>query len=235
MSRPNHLRLTQTATAALTVLALSLPSLAEPPTNRQGWDPRQTSESGVEPEAIVSPGPVTGLEGPTEAEIRLPVSDGPLPYTSREGRFTTTFPGACASLALRTNAAAVKEDSLRVRLVSLSCEGAGVSVVARLGAARGLAPRAAGEAVVAEVRRLQAEREAVPVQQSAIHLDFGAFGPAEGLDVQARPRKGKGELRIRGLLCGQDMYFLVAWSPQGGVFATEQYDRFFADFKPWAP
>ena len=224
------------AAAAVFLAVLARPAAAEPPKNRQEWTPG-VATGAPDPEAIIDTGDDKGFWGPPVGEIKRPHGDVAAPYASREGRFTATFPLACTRLELRRDGSgdgdAAPGGDAPARRLAVSCPGSGAWVEARLGAARGLSPREAGEAVVAEVRRLQAARDAVAVRQAAVHEDYGDHGVLDGLEVEARARKGDGELRVRGLLRGDDMYFVVAWRPDGHVLDAGEYQQFFLGFRPW--
>ena len=68
-----------------------------------------------------------------------------------------------------------------------------------------------------EIRELLDGYSVVPARQTPLRRDFGKHGIVEGLDVQAHPQSGTGDVWIRGLLRGDDMYFLVAWKTAGGL------------------
>jgi len=54
---------------------------------------------------------------------------------------------------------------------------------------------------------------------------------SEGMDVQAADPNSPGELWIRGLLYGEDIYLLMAWSGESGVFEDPETANFFASFR----
>jgi hypothetical protein len=72
-----------------------------------------------------------------------------------------------------------------------------------------------------------------PTRQVPLSRDFGPHGKVEGLDVLAEAAGGTGDVWIRGLMRGRDMYFLVAWKAEGGLFEDPEYAVFFNDFRPW--
>jgi hypothetical protein len=169
----------------------------------------------------------------------LPDSVNPIDYSSPDGQFRATFPTGCARLQTKMNMADDGSTDVEVRLVFVTCERAntekeGCLVNARLGAARGLKGKAATDLVLAEVRELLDGYGVVLARQSPIRRDFGPHGVVEGIDIQAHPEFGKGDVWIRGLLRGDDMYFLIAWKAAGGMMEDPEYGLFFQSFVPWA-
>ncbi len=53
----------------------------------------------------------------------------------------------------------------------------------------------------------------------------------EGVEVQAVQPASKGEVWVRGLLAGPNVYVLTAWSNDGGLFADTETKDFFASFR----
>lgn len=183
-----------------------------------------------------SPGVADGV--PRKLED-FPDSVNPIDHSSPEGRFHTTFPTGCAKLHTRMNTAADGSADVEVRVVIVNCDRAkaaneGCLVHARLGAARGLKGKAAADVVLAEVDKMLQAYSVNPVRQTPVRRDFGEHGVVEGLDVQARPAGGAGDVWIRGLLLGEDVYVLVAWRAAGGLFEDPEYGVFFEAFRPWA-
>jgi hypothetical protein len=56
-------------------------------------------------------------------------------------------------------------------------------------------------------------------------------GGIQGVEVQAVEPGGAGELWMRGLLVGVDVYLLMAWSEAGGLFDDPEIADFFASFR----
>ena len=54
---------------------------------------------------------------------------------------------------------------------------------------------------------------------------------AEGVDVQAVEPDGVGEVWIRGLLMGDDIYLLAAWNREGDLFEDPETTDFFYSFR----
>lgn len=53
----------------------------------------------------------------------------------------------------------------------------------------------------------------------------------EGVEVQAVQPTGKGEVWVRGLLAGPNIYLLTAWNMDGGLFTDPETVDFFASFR----
>ena len=177
--------------------------------------------------------------GPPQKFGDLPDSPDPVHYTSPEGEFTVTFPAGCGRLYTKMNGMPGDSVAVDVRLVFVNCERdranhEGCQVNVRLGAARELKGQAATDMVLAEVRKLLDGYGVVPGRQRPVRADFGAHGVVEGIEILAHPQSGAGDVWIRGLLRGDDAYFLVAWKANGGLMEDPAYGEFFQSFKPWA-
>jgi hypothetical protein len=187
-------------------------------------------------------GPAVAQQAPTSTSQRLedlPDSGKPIDHTSRDGHFRVTFPTGCARLLTRMNTGDRDSTKVDARLVFVTCDRAntkeeGCQVSARLGVARGLKGKAAADRVLAVVRKLLDGYGVAPAHQTAIRRDFGVHGVVEGIDIQAHPESGKGDVWIRGLIHGDDMYFLLAWKARGGMLDDPEYGEFFQSFQPWA-
>jgi hypothetical protein len=176
--------------------------------------------------------------GTTSKFNDLPDSVNPIAYKSTEGRFSTTFPTGCARLHTRTNEAGEDSPRTDIHVTFVTCDRAGATgegclVNARVGVAGGLTAKAASDSVMNEIRELLGAYNVVPARQTPLRRDFGKHGTVEGLDIQAHPQSGTGDVWIRGLLRGDDMYFLVAWKTAGGLFDDPEYALFFDAFRPW--
>lgn len=188
------------------------------------------------PKPVAPPAP--GGTSRTSALDGMPDSTNPSPYASVEGQFSTTFPSGCARLRTRMNTGDGGQVDVEARMVFATCDrfdekGEGCQVIARLGALEAAQGQAAADLVLKELGKLMAEFEVRPVRQSPVTRDFGPHGRVEGLDIQAQATSGSGDVWLRGLMRGQDMYLLVAWKTAGGMFQDPEYARFFGDFKPW--
>jgi len=171
----------------------------------------------------------------------LPDSAKPIRFSSAEGRFQTTFPTGCARMQRKQNTP-IGEDAasptVKVRVVFATCErhgrkDEGCQVSASLGALRDEQGQAAVDEVLAVVRKLMSDYGVTPFRQVPISRDFGSHGKVEGVDVHAREPMGVGEVWIRGLMRGPDMYVLLAWKSIGGLFTDPEYSVFFNEFRPW--
>jgi hypothetical protein len=220
--RPPHVRV-RVLIAALALAALSaLPAFAALP----------------KPVAPAVPG-----GGSRQANLeQLPDSTNPIEYVSQEGQFHTTFPTGCARLHTKQSSPPDGTGSVtdvEVRLVFATCErygkeGEGCLVNARLGTLADVRDQAAADRVLKVIGELLANYGVTPTRQVPISRDFGPHGKVEGLDVHARAAAGAGDVWIRGLMRDQDMYFLVAWKAEGGLFDDPEYAVFFNEFRPWA-
>ncbi len=56
-------------------------------------------------------------------------------------------------------------------------------------------------------------------------------GPVQGVEVQAGEPAASGEVWIRGLLVGTDIYLLLAWDRAGNLFEAPGAAAFFASFR----
>jgi len=56
-------------------------------------------------------------------------------------------------------------------------------------------------------------------------------GPVQGVEVQAGEPAAAGEVWIRGLLVGTDIYLLLAWDRAGNLFEDPAAEAFFASFR----
>jgi hypothetical protein len=57
------------------------------------------------------------------------------------------------------------------------------------------------------------------------------MGGIQGVDVFATDPDGSGEVWIRGLLVGADVFLLMAWNQNGGIFDDPAIEDFFASFQ----
>lgn len=169
----------------------------------------------------------------------LPDSEDAVHYSSPEGEFSVTFPAGCAQLYTKMNGKPGESVAADVRLVIVNCERdranhEGCQVHARLGVARELTGQAATDLVLADVRKLMDAYGVVPGRQRPLHADFGAHGVVEGIEVMAHQQSGAGEVWIRGLLRGDDVYVQLAWKANGSLTEDPAYGVFFESFRPWA-
>ncbi len=186
--------------------------------------------------------PVPGGRSSQSTLDQLPDSVNPISYSSAEGQFETTFPTGCARVHTKQNTpagGATADTAVEVRVVFATCERQGRQeegclVNARLGALGDLTGQAAADRVRLVVGELLSDYGVAPFRQVPVARDFGPHGKVEGVDVHARKPAGEGEVWIRGLMRGPDMYFLLAWKAAGGLFTDPEYAVFFNEFQPWA-
>lgn len=216
------------------VVLIAAVAAAEPSQLLNGPEPGRVSPNRMDRlNSDVQEATHSDFEVRQAATVSLPHGGESQAYVSAEGRFTVTFPSGCSSLDLRANYDKAATE-VPVRILAVECRVAGVYVEARLGAARGLSGSAAGELVVAEVRRFIDAHKATPLQKRFLHEEYGERGAVDWFEIEARPKSSKGELKVRGYLYGEDIYFLIADSTTSNAWAEPQFVRFFADFRPWA-
>ncbi len=182
-------------------------------------------------------GPPSGGTGASISD--LPDSVNPVEHSSIDGRFSATFPTGCSRLMTKKNKAEDGSTNVEMRMIFVTCDRKntkeeGCMVNARLGAARGLKGNAAVDEVLAAVGLLMKDFGVVPASQTPVRRDFGARGLVEGIEIKAHRDNGKGDVWIRGLLFGEDVYLLAAWKSAGGLLADPEYAVFFQSFVPWA-
>lgn len=188
------------------------------------------------PRPVAPPAPGSGTR---QAKLdQLPDSLNPIEFSSPEGQFHTTFPTGCARLLTKQNTPPDGSTEVEVRLVFATCDrhgqkDEGCLVNARLGALGDDTGQLAADRVLKVIGELLATYGVTPLRQVPISRDFGPRGKVEGLDVLAEAAGGTGDVWIRGLMRGRDMYFLVAWKAAGGLFEDPEYAVFFNEFRPW--
>jgi len=82
------------------------------------------------------------------------------------------------------------------------------------------------EIVEAQLRKFGAR----PVRQRPLESPG-----VQGVEVQAVQPDRPGEIWLRGLLAGTDVYVLMAWNKSGGLFEDPEVVNFFASFRIGAP
>jgi hypothetical protein len=218
---PSPVRLSVLAVAGALALSVAVPAVPA---------------TAALPKPAVPPAPGAGSR---QAKLEeLPDSLNPVEFASPEGQFRTTFPTGCARLLTKRNTSPDDPQDVEVRLVFATCDrhgrkDEGCLVNARLGALGDESGQAAVDRVLKVVGELLASYGVTPTRQVPLSRDFGPHGKVEGLDVLAEAAGGTGDVWIRGLMRGRDMYFLVAWKAEGGLFEDPEYAVFFNDFRPW--
>lgn len=182
----------------------------------------------------LSPGPVPGAGTAT-----APDSVNPVEYKSLEGRFQAVYPSGCARLQTKTSFRPGAQEEVTSGLVVVSCDRAGArnegcAVAAKLGAAAGVKGKAAVDLVLKAVNAQLTNYGVQAFRQTPLHRDFGKRGAIEGIEILAQRPDGVGDVWIRGLLFGDDIYTMTAWKSAGGLWNDPAYARFFDSFRPWA-
>ena len=169
----------------------------------------------------------------------MPDVQTPVRFTSNEGRFSVVFPSGCAKVRSRLRVGPGSKAPANANLVFTSCDregrqNEGCSVTVKLAAARGLDGAAAAAVVLDHVREVLAGYDVAPDVQKPLRRDFGDHGVVEGLEISAHARGGAGDVCVRGLVHGDDVYILTAWKALGGMAQDPEYSTFFQSFLPWA-
>lgn len=163
--------------------------------------------------------------------------DTPFNYTSEDGDFRVTWPSGCSSINSRTRADEDPGEADREYPVMVFCDrngekGEGCSVTAIFNARDADGNPAGPAEVIARMQNLLREFGAQIKRQSPLQKDFGEGLIVEGVDVQAAQTGGSGQVWLRGLLVGGDIYILSAWDLEGKLWTNPEYANFFNSFRP---
>ncbi len=176
-----------------------------------------------------------------DANLNPPNTD-PVSVSSDEGAFQAVFPVGCSKLNIRTNEPAFGQDVDPADIVYVTryaCDrfgekGAGCSVSSILGMKAKDGRDVGMDKVVEEMGAVLKSFGAVVEHERTIAKDLGQRGRIEGVEALARESAGAGQLWIRGLLYYGDIYVVVAWDQDGGVWENADYQAFFDSFLPYA-
>ena len=148
-----------------------------------------------------------------------------------EAGFAVAWPAACAQLMERQDQPADPDEPGLFRQFSYTCddpefEGRGCAVYAmrNVRTADGGPPDPSW--VVDKVEDVLREFGVRAERQRPL-----SRGAVEGVEVQAVRPGEPGEVWVRGLLTGPDVYILVAWNRKGGCFDDIEMQEFFASFR----
>lgn len=161
--------------------------------------------------------------------------DEPYRYTSVDGDFRIIWPSGCSKIKIRTPGDEGDADSPYPVIVSCDRhgeDGAGCSVMVIFNAQGEDGSPAGPDQVMVNMQNLLRDFGAEVKQQSPLHKDFGEGLIVEGLDVLAAQAGGSGQVWLRGLLVGGDIYLLSAWDLSGKVWNNPEYVNFFNSFQP---
>ncbi len=163
-------------------------------------------------------------------------------YKSDIGRFQVLMPGGCAKVHRRLNGDDDQEleddtgqDAVQVLVVScdrFARKGQGCSVTAIFNLTDGKGGDPGSDQVLRQVRKVLKRFGAEVRKQSPVAKEFSGGQKVEGIDVRAVQPGSRGELWVRGLLSGPDIYLLTAWNIEGGLWQDREYQDFFNSFAP---
>jgi|GEM_PF-1771409 len=173
------------------------------------------------------------------AENEVMPKEGPVDYVSGEGDFRIVWPSGCA--AVHTHLLDSDVDNglppEAETVFYVSCDrdgekGEGCSVTVWL-TARGADGGDPGPSdVVYRVRKVLANYGVTIIDQKAVTKRLDEDWVIEGVDVLAASDGGEGQVWVRGLLSGLDMYVLTAWNNDGTIVEDPEYQNFFQSFHP---
>ncbi len=190
----------------------------------------QEESAAEEPvETLAEANLTTAVDTVAESSPAMPEvkKDGYL-RTLDEAGFTVFWPSGCGGLKEQTSSGSTRRAK---REFIYTCDrdgamGAGVSIrVFRDAHDPDGAPPTAE--MVAEMVKVQLQKSGTSVIRQR-HLQADGI---EGVDVQAGEPDGAGEVWMRGLLSGSDVFILMAFDKSGGLFTDPEFVNFFASFR----
>lgn len=175
------------------------------------------------------------------ADQQIAPTDAPYLFTSELGDFRVMMPGGCSEVRQRFNEKEpVEGETARIddiQIVSVTCDrsgrpGNGCSVTAYLNLTDGQGGPA-GEPQMTEQVGKYLERFGVEVlKQAQVSREFPGARRAQGIDLRCRAPESAGEFWLRGLVVDGDIYVLVAWNEDGGLWSDPDIVAFFDSFVP---
>ena len=179
----------------------------------------------------------------------LSPNKGSYKYTSVTGLFSVQMPSGCAKVRERSqgdeNAALMMDDEdlgdAGGLITEVSCDrngekGEGCAVTSLINMTDGHGGPPGPDQVKERLLKVLNGFGAQVVSQRPIARVFEEEGlRAEGLEVRAAQPNGPGQLWLRGLVSGRNVFILAAWRIQGGLDDDPQYAAFFNSFTPLAP
>jgi hypothetical protein len=185
--------------------------------------------------------PPAAQEAPPARPEEAPPSTNPFAYTSPDEEFTVVFPSGCSKLVSRANEPDLYEgqrldETILVQFVTCDRyeeKGEGCSVRATLNWHDRQGNPGDPSLVIKQVEETLETFGVQVVNQNPVRKDFGKNRVIEGVDVQAANPGHEGEVWIRGLLIGGDVFILTAWNLQGGLWNNPEYQAFFDSFQPF--
>lgn len=157
-------------------------------------------------------------------------------YRSARGNFKTMLPRGCGTV--RENWSQPHPDADPVTAIEIThifCDqwgkkGAGVSVSAIFNERKDDGTPAGPPEVMARVEEQLSRYHVKVVEQKPIRRAREDGRVFEGLDVKAEDVEGQGRVWVRGLLQGADIYVLVGWNREGGLWTDPEFQAFFNEF-----
>ncbi len=163
-------------------------------------------------------------------------NDQPYGYKSTRGGFWVKMPSGCGVVHKAFNE--IPEDAdprTTVDIAHMYCNqndakvsGCAVSAIFNQRNAEGGPPGPAE--VAARVDAQLASFGGRVVHQNQLQRELPDGRVLEGIDVYVQREVDMGEIWVRGLMEGGDIYVLVAWDHAGGLFADPEYQEFFNSF-----
>lgn len=167
----------------------------------------------------------------------LSPQDKSFSFSSEEGDFRVRWPSGCSQVMTRSRQQDGLADRDQEQPVIVYCDrhgekGAGCSVTAlfNVQGADGGVP--GPDEVIERMTNVLGGFGADITNQKPLRKDFGDGLVVEGLDLLAAPSSGAGQVWLRGLLIGGDIYLLAAWDQAGEVAHDPEYITFFESFQP---
>jgi hypothetical protein len=166
---------------------------------------------------------------------------GPYLYSSDLGDFQVMMPSGCAQVRIRYNEKDTFEEEAPaiedVKVVNVFCDrsgqtgsGCSVGVIFNLGDGQG---GPAGEPeLIKQIQKYLDQFGVEVLKQAQVARKFPQERNAQGMDLRCRAPESPGEVWIRGLLVQGDIYILVAWNEDGGLWSDPDIVGFFDSFVP---
>lgn len=172
----------------------------------------------------------------------------PYLYTSDLGDFRVMMPSGCSEVRIRHSEKddfaeedAVAEDAVAedVQVVNVFCDrsgqtGSGCSVSVTFNLTDGKSSPAGEPELTKQIQKYLDKFGVEVLKQAKVARKFPQERDAQGMDLRCRAPESPGEVWIRGLLVQGDIYVLVAWNDEGGLWSDPDIVAFFESFVPSA-
>lgn len=175
--------------------------------------------------SLLACGAIAGDQPPAPPDVLDPsmLEQNSYRMTYVEAGFAVVWPSGCAAVTEQVSDGPTQRAAREFFYSCTSEEDRrhGVSVL-RLQRAQAEQGRAPHPRFVVELVEQHLALFAVKiVRQRPLTFDI-----AEGVDVHAAEPMGRGEVWVRGLLVGTDVFVLMAWDRSGGVFENAETQQF---------